>query len=733
MSAGRMSAAAAHLLPWLLVLPALLFATPLSPIADDPYPHLAGMGWAALALVPLALLVLARGASPAGAWPFVLTLLWALAARALAPVTDTFEARRAVLVLALIPLAFAGGAALDERGRARFQFLLVLLTLAWTGFALWSGWRDGNFAGVLGDTGSLSQAALPGAALGAAWLARERGGKRALGSLALAAFLAHVAAAPVLAGSHTLLAGLLLGAWFGRGRGRAALALLALAALLAPFVGMAARELATGAAPESVEGAPASPSHSLNGLGVRGLVWNAALGLVADHPLFGAGPGQFQAAFPPYRDPREIELSRHGSCSELDTEVEHAHNDWLQAFCELGLPGGILFALGLGLAARAALARLADEQDIGLAVAALALLVNAFVHAPLFANPASSVLAFALFGAASVRANTRRPRRLAGTVLAFPALAAVLLGPALVRHGQALCAFVEASRGIQDAGPGANRADLEPRLRARQAAIAAANATAPDSAPARLLAAREARATPELWERVLAVRPHAVEAWEQSGTFCATTGLSAEAHARYQRALALSPTHPRILRNSARLECSQGDIELGLDAIERLRLRGCLAPGWTQALGSELVLELGAPARGARLLFGRELATLVPEELHARHRNGAAKVEDEAEASECLAQLLWARAHAAHGDFGRALRSYRQAAERSWARRGAQAAPASLYSLELAAAELRAGHGEAARARARELAPDSTTLAELPDWARELLPELGLAPSAGPR
>ncbi|NOT29539.1 MAG: hypothetical protein HOP15_03715, partial [Planctomycetes bacterium] len=178
MSGVRTSAALARILPWLLVLPALVFATPLSPIADDPYPHLAGTGWAALALVPLALVVLARGASLRGAWPFVLALAWALAARALAPVTDTFEARRALLVLALVPLAFAGGATLDEQGRTRFEFLLVVLALMWTGFALWSGWRDDNFAGVLGDTGSLSQAALPGAALGAVWLARESGAQR---------------------------------------------------------------------------------------------------------------------------------------------------------------------------------------------------------------------------------------------------------------------------------------------------------------------------------------------------------------------------------------------------------------------------------------------------------------------------------------------------------------------------------------------------------------------------
>lgn len=717
-----MNALAERLLPWLLALPALVFATPLSPIAGDPYPHLAGTGWAALALAPLALVLLARGARIGSAWPFLLVLAWALLARVLAPVSDTFEARRMLLGLALVPLAFAGGAELDARGRARFQDLLVLLSLAWSGFALWSGAHDGHLAGVLGDTGSLSQAALPGAAVGALALVRARGPRRVLAGLALAAFLAHAAAAPVLAGSHTLLAALLLGAWLVRGRGRGALAALALLALLAPFVGLAAREFA-GGTPVSVEGAPASPAHSLGGLGVRGLVWKAALGLVRDHPLVGAGPGQFQAAFPPYRDAREIERSRHGVCAELDTEVEHAHNDWLQAFCELGLAGGFLFALGLARVARAALRALADEERSALAMAALALLVNAFVHAPLLANPASATLAFALFGTLAGTARSERTR--AGALaVALPALVGACFAGPLVAHGTALVDHVRRLRTLEALGAGASEAGGA-RGEVSEA-LERALAAAPDSAPALLLRARRCGDCAEFlapWARVLEIRPNAVEALEQSGTLCARAGLTQEAHVRYARALELSPTHPRILRNAARLECTQGELELGLALLERLRAEGCLTPGWSEALGQELVLELGAPARGAWLLFGRELTRLVPEELHARARDGA----EQGESSECLAQLLWARAHATSGNFELALRNYRQAAERSWARRGTAAGPAALYVFELAAAEVRFGREADAAARVADRTLDPTAEAELPDWARAALRELARA------
>ena len=748
------STAAQRVLPWLLVLPALLFATPLSPIAGDPYPHLAGAGWTALALVPLALAVLARGASLAGAWPFLLVLAWALVARFAAPVSDPFEARRALLVLCALPLVFAAGAALDERGKTRFQDLLVLLSLAWTGFALPSGFGDDNFAGVLGDTGSLSQAALPGAAIGAVRLVRARGARRALGGIALALFLVHVAAAPVLAGSHTLLAGLLLGAWLGRGRGRGARAARGLGGRRAPLGGRAARELATEEGAPRVEGAPASPSHSLTGLGVRGLVWKAALGLVAEHPLTGAGPGQFQAAFPPYRDPREIELSRHGVCSELDTEVEHAHNDWLQAFLELGLPGGLLFVLGLALAARAALRALAHDERIALGVAALAMLVNALVHAPLFANPGSSALAFALLGTLAGGAAERRSWR--ELVVATPVLiAAVFFSSSPIRHGLGLRRYVQAMAELD----GLSRAPGEaPEARAKsiledagRAALATLKA-APRSAPALLLACNEhlwqvlpdeevlcgfcqpdASSTPAVFvsshlDLLLAVRPNSVEAWERSATGHARQDRYELAHAGYERALRLSPTHPRILRNSARLECTLGDTELGVTRIELLRSQGCLEAGWVEALGDELILARGEPERGARVRFGRKLEELVPEELHA-----SARAKDgDSDASECLAQLLWARDNAAAGNFDVALRNYRQAAERSHARRGTQAGPAPLFVLEQAAAEVRAGRSADAAARTAKLSLDPSRLASLPGWARAALAQLALSRSEGP-
>ncbi|MEQ1895380.1 MAG: O-antigen ligase family protein, partial [Planctomycetota bacterium] len=602
-------------------------------------------------------------------------------ARPFAPVSDTVEADRALLGLALAPLAFAGGAALEARGRALFAWGLVLVSLAWTSGALAMG---AGFAGVLGDSGSLSQAALPGAALGAGWLVAEGGARRVLGGLALALFLVHVGVTPVLAGSHTLLAGLLCAAWKAHA-GRARFAALALVALLAPFVGMAGREMASGAL-ATIEGAPVERSHSLGGLGVRGYVWSAALGMVVDAPLTGVGPGQFQAAFPPYRDPREIELSRHGVCSELDTEVEHAHNDYLQFLVELGLVGGLLFAAFTVLVVRRALAALGEEEQLAGALAVLALCVNAGVHAPLSANPASAPLALALAGTLFARGPRRR---LGALPMVLPALLTFPLAPGLITLGAALTDYVRRVARIAELAEQPWTSEVEHAQREAELASEAANAPAvlaiaraaePAAAPALALSAR--LAPPEgrvaAWDELLRVRPHAVEAWEQSGTDQARRGAHEDARRRYLAALKLSPTHPRILKNLARLECVQGDPELGREALERLRLSGCIAEGYSSELGAELVLVLGRPERGAVLLGETPYERLVPEQLHA-DASAAGLAPAVAEAKECLAQLLWAREHAARASFALALRNYRQALKSSAARRADEGAP--LYRL----------------------------------------------------
>jgi O-antigen ligase len=71
----------------------------------------------------------------------------------------------------------------------------------------------------------------------------------------------------------------------------------------------------------------------------------AALNLIRDYPLFGAGPGSFYLAFPPYRT------------ESIKSFFDHAHNDYVEIAAESGTLGlatiGMFVALSLGAALRA--------------------------------------------------------------------------------------------------------------------------------------------------------------------------------------------------------------------------------------------------------------------------------------------------------------------------------------------------------------------------------------------
>ena len=70
-----------------------------------------------------------------------------------------------------------------------------------------------------------------------------------------------------------------------------------------------------------------------------------ALDLIKDYPVFGAGPGSFYLAFPPYRK------------ETITAFFDHAHNDYVEFAAESGIPGlvilGIFVVLSLGAALRA--------------------------------------------------------------------------------------------------------------------------------------------------------------------------------------------------------------------------------------------------------------------------------------------------------------------------------------------------------------------------------------------
>jgi tetratricopeptide (TPR) repeat protein len=66
-------------------------------------------------------------------------------------------------------------------------------------------------------------------------------------------------------------------------------------------------------------------------------MWEASLKMIRDHPLRGVGPGEFQYAYPAYRDPAERGL--HG----YNISTENPHNDYFHIGVETGIPGLLMF------------------------------------------------------------------------------------------------------------------------------------------------------------------------------------------------------------------------------------------------------------------------------------------------------------------------------------------------------------------------------------------------------
>lgn len=120
-------------------------------------------------------------------------------------------------------------------------------------------------------------------------------------------------------------------------------------------------------------------SSKLASANERVLIWSATLALLRDAPWHGFGPGTFRLVYPAYALPEDT------------SSMSYAHNDFLQAAAELGVPGALLVvALGAVVAARGLRARAGTRAgDVqvaalfwGIAATALHSLLSYNFHVP---------------------------------------------------------------------------------------------------------------------------------------------------------------------------------------------------------------------------------------------------------------------------------------------------------------------------------------------------------------
>ena len=703
---------------FVLLVPALFLAWPgaLSPIVGDPFPIPTGTGVAGIAGTLAIALLITRRAKPGlrGVWAYLAFLALGFLSLRLTPPSDTFGSSRALMLAAVGVTALAGGASLGRTGLVALARGLVLLSMLTIVPALFDG--DHQFAGRLGNSGSTSEVALLGAAVGV-WLAlRDESFWRWIGALAAGLYAFYVGVAPVLAGAASfalVLTLLLLALPDAR---RLVLLLGATCALL--FAG--GRFVPHPQLPASARPAENAPGDT-GGIAVRKLLWSSLPAMVQAHGFLGAGPGQFQAAYPPFRDPREIELSTHErTLPEAETEVEHAHSDLLQACVDAGWLGGALWLAFLGFVARASWQRLRDGHDglrAPLAAAALAVLANALWREPLLWNPASASAAFALFGALLAidepPANTRSRWLRSAFVLLSIGLVASQLARAwsMAWHGRAVAQFVSSGN------PAFAQLALE---------------VCEDSPVARAIAARRAdekaagkpsEESVAAWQAVLELRPHNVEALIQLATAQARTGREARALETLAHVRELDPEHPIARRNLVRMHALFGDLaqarslaaELGSDSAETWRSLGVIA------------LQELRVARGLELLalVDARFASLGADGAHALARSGDSGLDEAGQlALEGTAHLLWAREHGEARRFDDALRIYRQAKRCLAPRDGSELQPA--LALELAGSLAALGRVDEARKELGERELSASDLARVPEWAGQALFENGL-------
>jgi hypothetical protein len=697
----------------LLLLPAgvLCWPGPGAPLAFDLYPELAGAGYAVLLLLPAGALLLIRRAAPSvrGGLLYLGFAAVGLVSLGLRPPTDTMGADRAVMVVVAGAVALFGGASLGAAGRAWLARGLVLISILLLAPALMGAFGG---AGALQNTGSTSEAALPGAAAGA-WLAtRGRRTFAVLGLLAVALEALFAALAPVLAGivclGAVLGAGLALSLPRREGRARAAGLLVTSLALFA----LATVATRAGPPPSEEGTAQLSEHPDLGGLEVRRRIALSVPAMIRDWGLFGTGPGQFAAAYPPYRDPVEARLSN-AAVEGNETEVEHAHDDWLQGVADTGWLGGALWVGFLGLASWLAFRRMGGEPDrAALGAAAAAVLANALMRAPLSWNPAAATLGLAAIGATLARDPERAAARapLARRVPVFVVLAALVLqvssARTLIAHGAALARWARTGDAL---------------------AIRSALTEREDSVHAWTLLARQVEPSPVPWERVLELRPHRFEALVQLGVLRARAGREDEAIQLWTHAHTLMPESAEVLHNLVRAHGMSGDAEGAAAWAER----GGIARAKLTALGFDVLRERADTASAFELmeLGDPALAGLTPARCWELSQEPPPGLEARARAFAGAAHLCWARQHAAQGDFAAAARSYRQARDHLAFELPGEASPrvAAPLRLEHAAALLLTGRADEARRVAEgEPGPTPRQLASLPAWAGNALLEAGL-------
>ncbi len=374
-----------------------------------------------------------------------------------------------------------------------------------------------------------------------------------------------------------------IAAWIRRGRASGRTRRSTVVALLVGAAGLIAIVLLgpgfvrsayeTLAAPWHARVEPATPSAAPPPAAVASVqgrlaIWRNTLAMVRDNPVLGVGLGNHSVRYPAYARAAVVD-PLWGTRSQLD----YAHNEYLQAWAELGIVGlALLLWLGTAIAAllRGAYQDVPTLSASHLSMAAAAGLLGIAVDAAFsfpFRRAVPPLVAAVYLGLLASRARHR--------TVTTPAwakwLAAAAAGAALVATARLQMRWIRADWHVQRAHEAEARRDWPTAL--AQAEAARGHNVHPKearfAAGMAYLALGDPRRAASAFEEILASYPHDLVTLVNLSLAFTGSGDLPKALESVRGAIALKPDEPVLHFRAASLLASLGDAE---GALEEHRL-----------------------------------------------------------------------------------------------------------------------------------------------------------------
>ena len=324
----------------------------------------------------------------------------------------------------------------------------------------------------------------------------------------------------------------------------------------------------------------------------RFAIWANSLAIFADHPLFGAGKGNFRFVYPVYarrviEDPSFTPQSR----------AADAHNDYLQLLAETGFLGAAAFLFILALLARRfwqGLKRDFEPQLLVVAFALIAILAEAFWDFP-FNLPVPTAFFWIYAGILwrLTRTGSSRERRISAKLFLIPVVLVTLVSTLFsVLTLSSLRGEFYYSRGARETSGGS--LDLAERDLARATDINPLNYRYHFLLGLLQIRKGDYEKAAQSTLHSLALNPYNINALNNLGVAYASAGSIPKAIQAFQTSLRIWPRHIEANRNLATIYAREGE---KAKAIQYFQAVLALDPMDLQARNALLALSVDPRGR----------------------------------------------------------------------------------------------------------------------------------------